>query len=171
MSRAKWVNFNSFLARLTSAGLEIGICFPIWQFRDTLEDERTIGPGWTYDIVAATEWITRCAGILFDSMNWEGELEENQSRAYSTGDLNKSQSPFSRARWDFWKQRVTDLAADAVQLHLDDTAVGRLSEARRCMDAVDSPTKSPEQEDKESADALPSVSKPSLTDVCFSGAA
>lgn len=163
MSRAKWVNFNSFLARLRSAGVETGICFPIWQCREALEKRRTIGPGWRSDIVAATEWIIRCAGILFDSMNLEGELDEHQSRAFRTGDLNKSQPAFSRARWDFWKQRFSDLAADAAQLDLDDTTVARLSEARRCMDVVDSSTKPTEQADKESADALPSVSRPPLT--------
>lgn len=62
---AEWKNLNSFVARLTSGDFCFGITFPSWQLRFALEEPAVKGHPMECRPWVATEWISRCAGIIY----------------------------------------------------------------------------------------------------------
>lgn len=86
----------------------------------------------------ATEWIIQCANILFEFFCSKEELDEAATRAFRTGSLcDDNKVPIlSIERWNFWKERFSDIAADADNLGLDSTTTARIPDALKRMDEV-----------------------------------
>jgi hypothetical protein len=84
----------------------------------------------------ASEWIIRCADILFEHMTSKEELDEGSARAIMLGPLCENVKPLSVERWEYWKKRFSELATDAGSLGLDASITVRISEALKSMNAV-----------------------------------
>ncbi|KAH6678206.1 hypothetical protein B0J14DRAFT_635359 [Halenospora varia] len=116
----KWKNLNSFVARFTSTGFAPWVNLPIWQLRMALEEPPVKGS-------AMECWISHLQGY---------ELDESTVRSLRTGPLCDDKPPLSVERWEFWKERFSELAADAGSLGLDSAITGRISDSLKSMDAV-----------------------------------
>lgn len=101
----------------------------------------------------ASEWIIRCAGIIFEYITSGEDLDESMARAHKGGSLCDSISPHSLERWNFWKTRFSKIRADAGVLELEDSVLQRISDALESMDAVDN--YSNEQPSQRVADKCP----------------
>lgn len=64
------------------------------------------------------------------------ELDESTVRSLRTGPLCDDKPPLSVERCEFWKERFSELAADAGSLGLDSAITGRISDFLKSMDAV-----------------------------------
>lgn len=84
----------------------------------------------------ASEWIIHCAGPIFQDMNSKEEPDESTARSLRTGPLCNDKQPLSVERWEFWKKRFSELAADAGSLGFDGALTVRISNALKSMDAV-----------------------------------
>lgn len=86
----------------------------------------------------ATEWIIQCADVIFLEINEKKELEQSAARALATGSLcdDDNLPPLSVERWNFWKQRFSEIAADAGNLRLDSSITERISQALTRMNEV-----------------------------------
>lgn len=104
---------------------------PIWQLREALEELPVEGPPMECRLWVASEWIIHCADLLLEQMSSKEEIDEGTARALSIGALCKVERPLSLERWEFWKQRLSELAADAET----DTAA-HISQALKSMDAI-----------------------------------
>jgi hypothetical protein len=81
----------------------------------------------------ASEWIIRCAEILYKDMN----VKEENDRALQTGSLcGDDILDLGIKRWNFWKERFTAIAAEAEHLKLGNEIVQRISDAAERMEAV-----------------------------------
>ena len=92
-----------------------------------------------YRLWAASEWIQHGADFIFQQLTTTEELSEREARALQTGSLCSDIPPLSVKRWDFWKKRFSELAADADKLELSSAITVRISETLKRMDAVTSP--------------------------------
>jgi hypothetical protein len=133
---ARWKNLNSFVARLTSTCFAYWLHFPIWQLRGALEEPPVKGSAMECRIWVASVWIIHCADIIYEDMNSNEKLNENEARAIGTGTLGNDIQPLSVERWEFWKKRFSKLAADAGSLGLGTDIIGKISDALKSMDAV-----------------------------------
>ncbi|KAF5010629.1 hypothetical protein FDECE_3231 [Fusarium decemcellulare] len=116
---AQWKNFTSFIARTSTNS-------PwrwrsIWHLREALEEPPVKGPDMECRLWVATEWIIRCADC---SVIWLGP-NCNAKRVLSL------------ERWEFWKKRLSELAADAEELELGSTVPTRITKALEAMTAVE----------------------------------
>lgn len=135
----EWKNWNSFVARLTSPTFSPWLNLPIWQFRDALENETVRGPAMECQLWVATEWITQCAGVIFEFVSEVRELDERTARAYRTDPLcEEGVGPLSVERWAFWRRRLQELAGGVEGLEVDGAIVARITDALESMDAVES---------------------------------
>lgn len=128
---------NSFTARITSTNYTPGLIFPIWQLREALEEPPVEGPAMDCRVWVATEWIIRCAFIVFDLLNPKEEVTEHTARIFGTGSLIEDIQPLSVERWEYWKRRFFELAANRDGLGLGDTSVERISEALKSMEDIE----------------------------------
>ncbi|KAI1497566.1 hypothetical protein F5X99DRAFT_396471 [Biscogniauxia marginata] len=131
---ARWKNQNSFAARLTSESYGPWLNFPIWQLRTALEEPPARGPAQECRVWVACEWILRCAEPIYDDMREGGRPD----RARGTGSLCGGDIPdLGLERWEFWKKRFREIAADAENLKLESAIVERISDTLKRMDAVE----------------------------------
>ncbi|KAI1085365.1 hypothetical protein F5B20DRAFT_518050 [Whalleya microplaca] len=130
---ARWRNQNSFAARLTTPSFAPWLTLPLWQLRKALEEPPTKGPVQECRVWVACEWIIRCAEIILDGM----DFEHPPSTALQTGSLCGDDIPqLGVERWEFWKKRFGEIAADAENLELGSAIVERISDARKRMDGI-----------------------------------
>jgi hypothetical protein len=129
-----WKNLNSFVARITAADFAPWMTFPIWQLRIALEDTPVEGPAMDCRIWVASEWMIRCAEVILEDMSSGEQLDENSRRSLRTGPLCSCEV-LTVARFDFWRQRFSELAA-ANDLGLDEPLLRRIGEALERMNAV-----------------------------------
>lgn len=94
----------------------------------------------------ATEWMIQCADIIFNWMTSVEELDQGSARALRGGPLCRDIAPLSVERWEFWKERLVALAADAENLEVDSAIVARITEALESMGAVKDSDKLPEND-------------------------
>ncbi len=106
--------------------------FPIWQLREALEDPRGKDPKPAKEcqLWVASEWIIQCAGSIFSEMCSNKDFDESRVQIYQTGPLSDSR-PLSVERWEFWKNRFSELITD-----VDAAVASHISDALRSMDAV-----------------------------------
>ncbi|KAI0890660.1 uncharacterized protein GGS22DRAFT_184007 [Annulohypoxylon maeteangense] len=129
----QWKNQNSFAARLTGPSFAPWMTFPIWQLRDALEQQPAKGPLQECRVWVACEWILRRAELIFEVMT-SGDGPDD---ALKTGPLCGEGIPqLSIERWDFWKKRLGEIAADAENLKLERPILGRISDTIERMEAV-----------------------------------
>ncbi|KAI1758785.1 hypothetical protein GGR53DRAFT_515895 [Hypoxylon sp. FL1150] len=134
---SRWKNLNSFIARLARNGILPGIMYPIWQLRKALEEPPIRGPALECQIWVASEWILNYADSIFEEMNCKDEVDEDTARILRGGSLYKGKSPLSLERWSFWKNRFSELSANATSLGLDSAITTRISEALKSMDDIE----------------------------------
>ncbi|KAF4472298.1 hypothetical protein FALBO_802 [Fusarium albosuccineum] len=133
---AKWKNFNSFIARTsTPDGPWRMLC--IWEFRETLEEPVIKAAAMECKLWVTTEWIIRCAGIIFEEMNYTGEIDDDTAQSFRMGPSCDAKRVLSLERWEFWKKRLAELVADAGKLELGSTITARISKALEAMAAVE----------------------------------
>ena len=60
-------------------------------------------------LVVAGEWIFESGDVLFKEMTSAGLQDEDTARAIKPGPLCEKLLPWSRNRWDFWKNRFREL--------------------------------------------------------------
>lgn len=87
----------------------------------------------------AGEWIIHCADLIFEHMNSKERLDKDTARALSIGSLGVDigLSPLSMARWEYWKKRFSELAADAASFGLDSASTERITHVLKSMNAVE----------------------------------
>ncbi|KAI1213843.1 uncharacterized protein F4807DRAFT_409338 [Annulohypoxylon truncatum] len=129
----RWKNQNSFAARLTGPSFAPWLTLPIWQLREALETPPAKGARQECRVWVACEWILRCAEIIFEDMN----SDEEPNNAFQTGSLCGEDIPqFSIKRWEFWKKRLGEIAADAESLKLEGPILERISDTVMRMETV-----------------------------------
>lgn len=133
---AKWKNLNAFVARLTSTDFAPWLTLPIWQLRMALEESPVKGSAMECRVWVASEWILRCANLIFHDLNSKEELDESTARSLRTGPLCDGKPPLSVERWKFWKKRFSELATDPDSLGLDSATTERISDVLKSMNAV-----------------------------------
>ncbi|XXH00800.1 hypothetical protein Hte_007151 [Hypoxylon texense] len=135
---SRWRNYNSFIARITRDHFNFWLVIPMWQLRDTLEEPPMKGSAMRCRIWVASEWIIHCADHLFNFVNTKDDIDESTARAFKGGPLYDGRPPLGVERWQFWKKRFSELAANATSLELDGSTTGRISDALKSMDGVES---------------------------------
>ncbi|KAL7624170.1 hypothetical protein AAE478_005727 [Parahypoxylon ruwenzoriense] len=77
---SKWMNSNSFVARLTSTSFPPWLNLPIRQLRMALEEPPVKGAAMGCRVWPATAWIIHCEDPIFKDINSKEELDENTAR-------------------------------------------------------------------------------------------
>ncbi|KAG9255540.1 uncharacterized protein F5Z01DRAFT_672852 [Emericellopsis atlantica] len=113
-----WKNLNSFMSHLVSRGLVQQVHLPIWEIRSALEEPAAKGPLMDCRVWVATEWTLHCSDTLEKEMkSTNEELTEDEAGIRGTGQLcDDSITPRSLQRWEFWKERLAEIATEADDL-------------------------------------------------------
>lgn len=129
----KWKNQNSFNARLTGPEWAPWLNFPIWQLRSALEEPPLKGPVQECRVWIATEWLIRCAEKLLEYQgSGQGPLN-----VLKTGSLCSEDIPqLGISRWEFWKKRLGEFAANAESFEFEGVILERISESLKRMEAA-----------------------------------
>jgi hypothetical protein len=116
-----WANMNFFFALLTKEDIANNSLFAIWAMRQALEtphsddEESTAVQKYDTYVPAAAVWVF---GASLTLRNKEVDLtpkDKKQGNPARGGELWKGKAEFSRARWEFWQQRFTEIGnMDAV---------------------------------------------------------
>ncbi|KAI0399278.1 hypothetical protein F4802DRAFT_54219 [Xylaria palmicola] len=137
---ARWINLNSFVARLVSAYPAPDwwhmIKYAFWQLRVALEEPPGRGVAEEYRLLVACEWILHCDAFLYQVMSAETNAGGSEFE-FRTGSLCAAPSA-STQRWNFWKTQFANYSADAKKLGLGPDVVARISDALRKMEAIGS---------------------------------
>ncbi|KAI1095015.1 hypothetical protein F5B19DRAFT_489909 [Rostrohypoxylon terebratum] len=129
-----WKNQISFAARLTGPSWAPLMIPTLWQIRGALEERPLKGAVQDCRVWIACEWLLHCADTIREFITEEVESDP----ACETGSLCGEDIPqFGIKRWEFWKKRLGEIAADAESLKLEGVTRGRISEAVKRMEAVE----------------------------------
>ncbi len=111
----------------------IWLHLPVWQFMKALEEPLDDSTDITEcELWVASEWLIHCAGPIFKEMSLEApNLGESDAGAFTTGPLCDAE-PLSVERWQFWRKRLSDLAAG-----VSAGVAGHVEEALRSMNAAE----------------------------------
>ena len=107
-SARKWINLNSFAARLLGKDLPQWTNYAIWQLRSALEEPDQDKGALDCEVMAAAEWILQGGEELYK--RFREDLDEAETRMTKPGSLYQGKAGLCRQRWDFWKQRFTDVS-------------------------------------------------------------
>jgi hypothetical protein len=107
-----WLSLNSFVARLSSAGLVDGSCLAIWVLRHALEEKNIAKETANCNISAASEWIIKNGRKLHDRALAIQQLDEDKARATAGGPLYKGKAGLCLERWQFWKLQFSKAKDD-----------------------------------------------------------
>lgn len=105
----KWINLNSFAARLLNSGLGKWTNFGIWELREGLEEPSQAKPVVNCRVAVAAEWILRAGEGLFAQLS-EKDLSDDDARITQGGTLYDGKAGLCRARWEFWKMRFAEVS-------------------------------------------------------------
>lgn len=106
----KWINLNSFAAKLRSMGYTNWHNFPTWELRAALEEEIKDQAILEFKLAVAEEWIVHAGQALYIHVTMEPADEE--STTMKPGPLYNGKAKLDLERWGFWKNRLTDLAKE-----------------------------------------------------------
>ncbi|KAF8189033.1 hypothetical protein BJ912DRAFT_385377 [Pholiota molesta] len=115
-SRIRDINFQAFAARLTTEGVIDISKLAVFRLRDVLEQDpdhyiegyNEVGPHLDTGILPANVWITLASNLIFGFCKANGE---GASRNHMPGGKHwKGSVGFSVERWEFWKQRLDEIA-------------------------------------------------------------
>ena len=93
------------------AGYVAWISFAIWGLRIALENPITNDSLKMHTrLIVAEQWIIHSGDVLFKEMSSADLQDEDTARAIKPGPLCEKVLPWSRNRWDFWKNRFRELS-------------------------------------------------------------
>ncbi|KAI0390910.1 hypothetical protein F5Y17DRAFT_461341 [Xylariaceae sp. FL0594] len=138
---ARWKNQSSFTARISTSEFFPWFNLPVWSLRSALETPLTAGPIAECYLWVATEWLTRCTGIIYKPMSENKEDDRGMQIGPLCGDPGTIPD-IGIERWNFWKKRLTDIPTEADELKLGSGIIHRMSDMVKRMEAVE--TKQPE---------------------------
>ncbi|KAF8180638.1 hypothetical protein BJ912DRAFT_1126544 [Pholiota molesta] len=117
-SRIRDINFQSFAARLTTAGVSDISRLAVYRIRNVLEVDPDfyirgydkVGPHLDTGIPVANVWISLASKLIFGfcKVNGEGASRNDMGG----GKYWKGSAGFSVERWEFWKQRLDEIAVN-----------------------------------------------------------
>ena len=106
-SAQKWINLNSFAARILGHGLEHWDSYAIWELRAALEEPTKAKSIMNCEVAAAAEWILhaeeRLTGMFHE------DVGPVVARETEPGALYQGKAGLCRARWAFWKMRFAEI--------------------------------------------------------------
>lgn len=103
-----WVNINAFAARLTAAGIDFSL-YAIWTLCERLEETPTPGSA---DLRAAVPWFQHCGDLLVRLALERRSFDRGLGRLGKLcTDRGMTQGGFTVERWEFWRGRLSELAA------------------------------------------------------------
>lgn len=112
-----WKRWNSFVSGLVARGCPWWIHLAYCEVSDGLEtishDKATefdVGTVFECKLWVATEWLIRSGGVLWQDLNSDQELLDEELRSIKPGPLCSDVYPCSAQRWDFWLSRLKELA-------------------------------------------------------------
>src|SRR5467141_2945290 len=123
------VEFGSFTARMTSANMGQGNCYPVWALR-ALEREYAIKELASCHIASARQWIIISGLWIYGEALKARPLEESDVRATRGGPLYNGKVGLCRERWEFWKLRFSKVK-DEVDEEVAEMVQQALSEMER----------------------------------------
>ncbi|KAJ5240089.1 hypothetical protein N7468_004708 [Penicillium chermesinum] len=103
----KWINLNSFAARLRSLGYTHWHNFPVWELRAALEEEIQDQDVLAFRLAVAEQWIVHAGQAIYIHVTMEPAEEE--SRTMKPGPLYEGKAKLDLERWGFWKNRLAEL--------------------------------------------------------------
>lgn len=109
----------------------IWLHLPVWQLREALEepqhDSSEIAESRLW---VASEWMIQCADPIFAEMSVNArDLNESETRVFRTGNLCDSAKLLGVERWQFWRDKFSQLGAG-----VNGDAAKHVSEALKSMD-------------------------------------
>ncbi|KAH0559380.1 hypothetical protein GP486_004104 [Trichoglossum hirsutum] len=107
-SARKYINWNSFAARMHSTGLVDWEIYGLWAFRDALENTISGKPVVNCYVTAATEWVAHGGKALFRCFS-DGPLDDETVHLTGNGHLYWGRTGLSLERWRFWKRRFQEI--------------------------------------------------------------
>lgn len=115
-------------------------------------------------IWTATQWLQACSGaLLYEMKGPKEEIRVGDRVVKVTGVLcNDSIGARDRKRWDFWKQRLTEIADKADELGIREETAKRIGKALKAMELqekLDSEEKPDTLNNVESHEAVQSLKK------------
>ncbi|KAF8189013.1 hypothetical protein BJ912DRAFT_817950, partial [Pholiota molesta] len=117
-SRIRDINFQAFAARLTTEGVSDISRLAVYRIRNVLEVDPDfyirgydkVGPHLDTGIPVANVWISLASKLIFGFCKVNGE---GASRNDMGGGKHwKGSAGFSVERWEFWKQRLDEIAVN-----------------------------------------------------------
>jgi hypothetical protein len=117
-SRIRDINFQAFAARLTIEGVWDVSRLAVYRIRNVLEVDPDfylpgydkVGPHLDTGIPVANVWISLAGKLIFGLCKVNGEGAARNDMA--AGKYWKGSVGFSVERWEFWKQRLDEVAND-----------------------------------------------------------
>lgn len=115
-SRIRDINFQGFASRLTTEGVFDLSQLAVYRLRDVLEEDpdyyiedyHEVGPHLDACILPANVWISLAAPTILGFCKANGEGAGRNDMA--GGKHWKGRAGFSMERWEFWKQRLGEIA-------------------------------------------------------------
>lgn len=104
----KWLNLNSFAARVLNKRLVKWTNFAIWGLRGALEEPSQSKPIMNHNLMTASEWILQGGEELFRQLSEDLAAEEDRST--QPGSLFTAKAGLRRERWNFWKKRFSEVS-------------------------------------------------------------
>ena len=129
-----WNNLNAFTARLTAASVMNFETYATWILGHTLEEER-LDEEIDDNLPAAAMWIIHAGRMVYH--NTAKEYRRSAETHFSDIQyLRKFSKPFSKERWDFWKERFAFLQdQENLKQRTRDSAreaLDKMAEIERC---------------------------------------
>ena len=109
---ARWVSFNSFVARLLDSSIVPWIELPIWSLRESLESDLSTLPTPLHrdtQILTACHWAVWARDLILRQSQASKELSESETRSLRPGELYDGPSGYSLPRLRFWESRLREL--------------------------------------------------------------
>jgi hypothetical protein len=115
-SRIRDINFQAFAARLTTEGVFDLSRLAVYRIRNVLEEDPNfyiasydkVGPHLDAGILPANVWISLASKPIFGFSKANGEGADRNDMA--GGKHWKGSAGFSVERWQFWKQKLDEIA-------------------------------------------------------------
>lgn len=82
-------------------------------------------------------WMQYCGPLVFRHMTSGQNLYSYDKNEYRTGNLWPDREPLSVERWQHWKTRLVEIAADASNLELQKETTDQIADVLRVFEAVE----------------------------------
>ncbi len=117
MSQEQWISLNTFLARLTAAGVVDWSSYAVWALRDALEESCGIVNGLSTEqealledlLPAAVVWFEYSGVFMYDLVLEEKSYGPAGRQGPLCEEAGVHAEGFSIAGWNFWRQRLQEM--------------------------------------------------------------